>query len=134
MTWRANTVLLSGAERRIGVAAVAVAALWAGVFWARPTPQLPVVISVPNDIAVSLPQLQPSPIVIMQGRASTAPALRAVVMAGQQGPDGGTFYRFDVDQQPIVAPVNAKGQVAFFASMIRARQAVGIFLATDRGL
>jgi hypothetical protein len=57
-------------------------------------------------------------------------ALRLVVASGQAAPGGGSFNRFDVSTQPIVAPVNSRGQVAFYASVARAKASEGIFLAT----
>ena len=56
-------------------------------------------------------------------------ALRAVVRSGLAAPGGGRFDRFDVTAQPIVAPVNARGQVAFYATVLRAPAREGIFLA-----
>jgi len=60
--------------------------------------------------------------------------LRLVVASGQAAPSGGRFNRFDVSSQPIVAPVNSRGQVAFYASVARAKAAEGIFLATASGI
>lgn len=57
------------------------------------------------------------------------PAVRAVVLAGAAAPGGGTFERFSVESLPIVAPVNARGEVAFFATLLRARSGEGLFLA-----
>lgn len=59
------------------------------------------------------------------------PAVRAVAISGQPAPGGGTFDRFNVESLPILAPVNAKGQVAFFATLARAKASEGIFLASD---
>ena len=58
-------------------------------------------------------------------------ALRRIVASGQPTPIGGTFDRFDVNAQPIVAPVNAHGQVAFYATILRNRATEGIFIAAD---
>ncbi len=44
-------------------------------------------------------------------------------------PGGGSFDRFDVTSQPIAAPVNARGQVAFYATVLHAQGREGIFLA-----
>jgi hypothetical protein len=44
-------------------------------------------------------------------------------------PGGGRFDRFDVTAQPIVAPVNGRGQVAFYATVLHAPAREGIFLA-----
>jgi hypothetical protein len=48
------------------------------------------------------------------------PALRRIVGTSQQTPIGGIFDRFDVVAQPVVAPVNAKGQ-AFYATILRSK-------------
>jgi hypothetical protein len=59
-------------------------------------------------------------------------ALRAVVRSGLAAPGGGRFDRFDVASQPIVAPVNARGQVVFYTTVLHAPARDGIFLA-ERG-
>src|SRR6266849_2579236 len=61
-------------------------------------------------------------------------ALRTVVSAGQAAPGGGTFARFSVESQPVVAPPNARGDVAFFATLLRGAGSEGLFLATARGI
>jgi hypothetical protein len=61
-------------------------------------------------------------------------ALRTVVSAGQVAPGGGTFEHFSVESQPVVAPPNARGDVAFFASLLRGAGSEGLFLATARGI
>ncbi|HTG08200.1 MAG TPA: hypothetical protein VK635_29650, partial [Bradyrhizobium sp.] len=65
-----------------------------------------------------------------QNAAPEVHALRLVVASGQAAPGGGSFNRFDVSSQPIVAPVNSRGQIAFYASVARAKATEGIFLAT----
>src|SRR5262245_8119315 len=62
--------------------------------------------------------------------AQTAP-MRAVVTAGQPAPGGGAFEHFNVESLPTVAPINAKGQVAFFASLLRGAGGEGLFLASS---
>jgi|RhiMetdeSRZDD1v2_1073273.scaffolds.fasta_scaffold128335_3 hypothetical protein len=61
--------------------------------------------------------------------AAEAPAIRALAVTGQSAPGGGMFERFSVDAQPIVAPVNGRGQVAFFAALSRSAASEGLFLA-----
>lgn len=61
-------------------------------------------------------------------------ALRLVVSAGQAAPGGGTFEHFSVESQPVVAPPNARGYVAFFASLLRGTGSEGLFLAGARGI
>lgn len=55
-------------------------------------------------------------------------ALRAVARAGEAAPGGGTFDRFGQENLPVVAPVNARGEVAFFARLSRGTADEGIFL------
>src|SRR3984893_4983180 len=104
---------------RLLVAGVAVAVLWAAVLWVVPsTPSL-----APAQPALRL-GMRPTAVSV----AATG-ALRAVVRSGLAAPGGGRFDRFDVTSQPIVAPVNARGQVAFYATVLRAPAREGIFLA-----
>lgn len=58
--------------------------------------------------------------------------VRPVVAAGQPAPGGGTFEHFSVESLPILAPVNRKGQVAFFATLLRGAAGEGLFLASGR--
>src|SRR6185436_11576188 len=102
-------MLLTGALSRLAVAGGAVLCLWILVLWAS--------LSEPRKPAPPSPSPQ-------------ANTLRLVVASGQAAPGGGSFDRFDVSLQPIVAPVNARGQVAFYASVARSKAAEGIFLAT----
>src|SRR5262245_39308400 len=60
--------------------------------------------------------------------------IQTVVAAGQPAPGGGSFEHFSIESLPIVAPVNAGGQVAFFATLLRAPGSEGIFLASRGGL
>ncbi|MBV8455970.1 MAG: hypothetical protein JO122_05080 [Acetobacteraceae bacterium] len=60
--------------------------------------------------------------------------LRPVVRSGQSAPGGGHFDRFDVRSQPAVAPVNARGEVAFYATVLRAPGHEGIFVSRPDGV
>lgn len=60
--------------------------------------------------------------------------VRAVVTAGQAAPGGGTFEHFSVESLPIMAPLNARGQVAFFATLLRGAGSEGLFLASAGGI
>jgi hypothetical protein len=102
--------LLASARSRLAVAGVAVLCLWISVLWAS--------LSEPARKAAAPPASQ------------VVATLRLVVASGQAAPGGGSFNRFDVSSQPIVAPVNSRGQVAFYASVARAKANEGIFLAT----
>jgi hypothetical protein len=103
-------MLLTGAVTRLRAAGFAVGVLWVAVLWA----------------ALS----QPKPPEPYRPPPPMPPVLQLIVKSGQPSPTGGTFDRFDVTAQPIVAPVNAAGQVAFYASVLRARATEGIFLST----
>jgi hypothetical protein len=104
--------LLASAGARLRIAAVAVLCVWSGVLWAY---------------------LAPLPSTVSDRRTPPAPpSLHLVVASGQPAPTGGSFDRFDVSSQPIVAPVNAQGHVAFYASVVRSKTREGIFLATGR--
>ena len=112
-------MLLTAVWRRLLVAGAAVAVLWAAVLWVAPStpsidPAQPALrLSAPRKAAV----------------ASPSGALRAVVRSGMAAPGGGRFDRFEVPSQPVVAPVNARGQVAFYATVLHAPGREGIFLA-----
>jgi hypothetical protein len=54
--------------------------------------------------------------------------LRPVARTGEAAPGGGAFDRFGQETLPIVAPVNAHGDVAFFATLTRGNADEGIFL------
>jgi hypothetical protein len=101
--------LLKGAGERVALAGAAVLIMWAVAIWA---------------IALNAP----APTATTPALAPVAPSLRLVVASGQPAPSGGDFNRFDVTTQPIVAPVNTRGHVAFYASVVHSRQTEGIFL------
>ena len=106
--------LLASARSRLAVAGAAVLCLWLAALWAN--------LSEPERKGAA-----PS-------ASQVAHTLRLVVASGQAAPGGGSFDRFDVGSQPIVAPVNSRGQIAFYASVARAKAAEGIFLATVSGI
>ncbi len=62
--------------------------------------------------------------------SAQSPLVQAIVTTGQPAPGGGAFERFAVEAQPVVAPVNSRGQVAFFATLSRSRASEGLFLAS----
>lgn len=55
--------------------------------------------------------------------------LRVVALSGQPAPGGGFFDRFTIEAQPVVAAVNAGGDVAYFATLARAQPAEALFVA-----
>ncbi|HEY0185051.1 MAG TPA: choice-of-anchor tandem repeat NxxGxxAF-containing protein [Rhodopila sp.] len=107
--WLVGGLLLRGALARVQLAVGASLVLWTCVLWATLSQPVPPKRDDPPP---------PSP-----------PSLRRIVGTGQATPIGGTFDRFDVASQPIVAPVNASGQVAFYATILRNKATEGLFLA-----
>lgn len=63
-----------------------------------------------------------------------APSVRAVAVVGHPVPGGGSFAGFSVESLPILAPANGRGEVAFFATLLRAPGGEGIFLSSAGGL
>src|SRR5213594_540709 len=63
---------------------------------------------------------------------SAQSTVRAVALAGDPAPGGGSFEHFGVESLPVVAPANTKGQVAFFATLLRASTGEAFFLASER--
>ncbi len=112
-------MLLAAAWKRLLVACVVVAGLWAAVLWVAP--------STPST-APAQPSARVATVATSVTTHDSGP-LRAVVRSGLAAPGGGSFDRFDVGSQPVVAPVNARGQVAFYATVLRAPGREGIFLA-----
>src|SRR5882757_1484010 len=105
--------LLASARARLAIAAAAILLLWIAVLWA--------VLSEPTRKAA------------VQNAAPEVHALRLVVASGQAAPGGGSFNRFDVSSQPIVAPVNSRGQVAFYATASRITKAAAVGDAVPGG-
>jgi hypothetical protein len=112
-------MLLTAAWKRLLVAGVAIAALWTAVLWVAP--------SAPST-APARPSVRVAAAPAATSTAEHGP-LRAVVRSGLAAPGGGSFDRFDVPGQPLAAPVNARGQVAFYATVLHAAGREGIFLA-----
>jgi len=112
-------MLLVAAWRRLLVAGLAVAGLWAAVLWVAPTTPSTAPAQ-PSLRVAALPTVEP---------ISKGGPLRAIIQSDAPAPGGGRFDRFDVTAQPIVAPVNARGQVAFYATVLHGPAREGIFLS-----
>jgi hypothetical protein len=63
-----------------------------------------------------------------------APQLRAVALVGSPAPGGGSFAGFTVESLPIFVPANGRGDVAFFATLLRGPGSEGIFISSQGGL
>jgi hypothetical protein len=112
-------MLLTSAWRRLFAAGGALALLWAAVIWVAPSAP-----SIAPDRPAEQVPIQPTTTPV------SAPAgLRTVVWSGLVAPGGGRFDRFDSASHPIVAPVNARGQVAFYATVLHAFGREGLYIA-----
>jgi hypothetical protein len=112
-------MLLAAAWKRLLAAGMAVAVIWAAVLWvARSTPS-----TAPAQPSVSVAaQVTSTP-------SAQSGTVQRVIESGSPAPGGGYFDRFDVPSQPVVAPINSRCQVAFYATVLRAPAREGIFLA-----
>src|SRR2546426_704807 len=70
-------------------------------------------------------------LVLAVAAVGAQPSIRAVAVAGDPAPGGGTFEHFGVESLPVVTPANTKGQVAFFATLLRATSSEAFFLASE---
>jgi hypothetical protein len=112
-------MLLTSAWRRLLAAGVALALLWTAVLWVAPS-------------APSIALDRPAERVPIQLTTTPVPApagWRTIAWSGLAAPGGGRFDRFDSASHPIVAPVNARGQVAFYATVLHAFGREGLYIA-----
>ena len=111
-------MLLVAAWRRLLVVGLAVAGLWAAVLWVAP--MTPSTAPAQPSVRVAPPPAVP---------AAPTGVLHAITQSDTPAPGGGRFDRFDVTAQPIAAPVNSRGQVAFYATVLHGPAREGTFLA-----
>jgi hypothetical protein len=109
-----SSALLMGARRRIALALIALALLWLSVFWAAFGGRAP-----PSVTSASKP---------------VAAALQVVVASGEAVPGTGVLDHFDIGGQAVPAPSNRRGDVVFFATLLRSTAEEGLFLAADKGV
>ncbi len=124
--WAASG-LLSGTRQRLAAAGAAVAALWLAVFWASlgsVGPQATTNVGARGFVGTR--QATGSD---RRFAPESASALSAVVQAGTAAPSGGSFDAFGLENQPIAASVNSRGDVAFFAKLMRGVSGEGLFVA-----
>jgi hypothetical protein len=117
-------VLLTSAWCRLLVAAGVIAGLWAAVLWVAPTAPSISPAQAPAEVAPA----EVASRLIARSVPAESP-LHAVVRSGAPAPVGGRFDRFEIPGEPVVAPVNARGQVAFYATVLRSAAREGIFIA-----
>jgi hypothetical protein len=118
----ASSGLLSSTRQRFVLAAVAAGLLWLATLWAGFG-----LVAPPSRLAST------AATAALGMREPPAPAspLRVVAMAGTPAPGGGSYDRFGVEEQPVPPSVNARGDIAFFARLMRSSADEGLFLASN---
>ena len=113
-------MLLAAAWKRLLVACVAVAALWAAVLWVAPSAPSTAPAQPSVHVAARPPQSdqQPNSDRCAPSSDPVSQRLAAAASIGSMSPGSRSL-----------APVNARGQVAFYATVLRALGREGIFLA-----
>jgi hypothetical protein len=126
-----TTSVLGSTGRRVGIALIAIGALWSGVLWVMLTPpREPQSASAPSAGVASkqqAPQSQPP------ADAAQKAGLRALVMAGDPSGLNGSFDRFGLELQTMVLTCNSRGETAFYATIRRSESEEGMFLAKADG-
>jgi hypothetical protein len=102
-----------GARRRVALALIPLALLWLGVLWAAFGGRAPQSAS---------------------GAPPQPPSLQEVVASGAPSPAGGSFDRFAIEGRAVPAAANRRGDIVFFATLLRSRAEEGVFLASERGI
>ncbi len=129
-SWPTSSILGS-TSRRLGLALVAIGALWAGVLWVTLTPPPKVGLASAPSSEIANQARTPRP-------EAAAPAaqrvgLRALAMADEPVGLNGTFDRFGLERQTMVLASNNRGETAFYATIRRSQSEEGIFLAKADG-
>jgi hypothetical protein len=128
--WPTSSILGS-TSRRLGLALVAIGALWAGVLWVALTPpgKAGVASAPPAEMAGQAQALLPAAPAPIPQRVG----LRALVMSGEAVGLNGSFDRFGLERQTMVLASNNRGETAFYATIRRSQSEEGIFLAKADG-
>lgn len=101
------------------MAAGASAALWLAVLWSS------LGAAPPSAAAPEITAPEPASV------KASVPPLRLVAAAGTPAPGGGSYDRFGLEMKSVTAAVNPRGDVAFFAKLVRGGADEGLFLWRD---
>jgi hypothetical protein len=128
--WPTSSILGS-TSRRLGMAFIAIGALWAGVLWVILTPTRDAgFASAPSaKVADQAQTPQPEGLPPRPQRLG----LRLLAMAGQPVGVNGSFDRFGLELMTMVLACNGRGEAVFYASIQRSASEEGIFLAKADG-
>jgi hypothetical protein len=109
-TLLASGAILAGTRQRVSLALVPLALLWLGVLWAAIGGRAP-------GTATSNPPPLPA-------------VLQTVTATGEPAPTEGSFGGFDAEGRVVPAPANRRGDVVFFARLLRSSAEEGLFLSS----
>src|SRR5216683_411373 len=129
-SWPTSSIL-GPTSRRLGMALVAIGALWAGVLWVTLTPprEAGLAAALSPEVAGNAQAPQPEASV----RPPQRVGLRALAMAGEPVGLNGSFDRFGLQLLTMVLASNNRGETAFYATIRRSQSEEGIFLAKADG-
>jgi hypothetical protein len=128
-SWPASSIL-GPTSRRLGMALVAIGALWAGVLWVTLTPPREArLASSASEVASQTRTPQPEAAAPVPQRIG----LRALAMAGEPVGLNGSFDRFGLELMTMVLACNSRGETAFYATIRRSQSEEGIFVAKADG-
>src|SRR5258708_22265069 len=127
-SWPASSIL-GRTRRRLGMALVAIGALWAGVLWVILTPPREARLASSVSSEVASQTAQPEAGAPVPQRI----ALRALAVSGEPVGLNGSFDRFGLQLPTMVLASNNRGETAFYATIRRSQSEEGIFLAKADG-
>src|SRR5262249_44194492 len=119
-------------SRRLGLAFVAIGALWLGVLWVILTPPPaagPSSTPAATEVVGQAQAPKPEPAAAIPQRVG----LRALATAGEPVGLNGSFDRFGLEAQTMVLASNNRGETAFYATIARSQSEEGIFVAKADG-
>src|SRR5437879_6881899 len=112
-SWPTSSIL-GPTSRRLGMALVAIGALWAGVLWVTLTPPRDARPGAPPSSEVASKGQAPQP--ELQASLPQRIGLRALAVAGEPAGLNGSFDRFGLETMTMVLASNNRGETAFYAT------------------
>jgi hypothetical protein len=114
--WPASSIL-GPTSRRLGMALVAIGALWAGVLWVVLTPPREAALASAPSSKAAVHAEAPRPEAPVPGPQRVG--LRALARTGEPVGVNGIFDRFGLELMTMVLAANNRGETAFYATIQR---------------
>src|SRR5258708_3247619 len=129
-SWPASSIL-GPTTRRLGMALVAIGALWAGVLWVilTPPPKVGLASAPSPEVASQAQTPQPEAAAPVPQRVG----LRALAMADEPVGLNGSFDPFGLELLTMVLASNNRGETAFYPTIPRSQSEEAMFLAKAEG-